>query len=154
MNTADLIAIIGGAGAIVPLVVALIQRTHWSSKAKGTCAIAVSIVGGLAAYVKLNGLPDWSNTGAVVGFVLGVGFAGQVAYKAFWKPTTITDALERLGSKDPGPGAMGINIGQVPTADDMIHATELDTTEAVPSDGEEDDPDFTYEGDGTVPAAA
>lgn len=87
----SLLAVIG---ALLPLVIALVNQAHWPAQAKGLVALAACVVAAtVTEYVQGHvNLTDW-RTAVVV--VTG---AALVSYRALWKSSGIADWLERLTS--------------------------------------------------------
>jgi hypothetical protein len=84
-------------GALLPAVVAAINRVNWPPWLKGVVAIATSIVaGGVTAYLtgQLTGA-TWVHAGVVVAG------AALATYRWWWHPTGIAPAIER--TVNPGP---------------------------------------------------
>jgi hypothetical protein len=80
-------------GALLPGVVAWVNRAEWTAEAKGIVAAAASLlVGAASAFVagQFNGAD-------ITRSVLIVFFLSQAAYKLYWKPTHLADHLERAG---------------------------------------------------------
>lgn len=79
------------AGFVVPPVVAIINRRAWSSEVKGFVAFLVCVVVA-AAWCWYEQEVDWHN----LRVVLPVVFASAiVTYHQWYKPSGITDAIEK-----------------------------------------------------------
>lgn len=77
--------------SVVPALVAMVNRRGWSSEAKAVVAAIISVAVG-AGTVFVAGEADRRDN---LRSVLIVFFLGQIAYAQFWKPSRITDAIER-----------------------------------------------------------
>ncbi|HEX8008216.1 MAG TPA: hypothetical protein VF482_17515 [Trebonia sp.] len=92
---AALVQALGGAaaiGTVMPLLVAVVIRSHWPSEIKATIAVAASLVAGtVSAYLagQLTGLP-WAAS-VVVALV-----ASQQTYSRWWHATGIAQWVERV----------------------------------------------------------
>jgi uncharacterized membrane-anchored protein len=78
-------------GSLLPMLVAVVNRSHWAPSVKGLVVVASSIVAGLVtAWLngQLTGL-RWTESALIIAG------AAVVAYKHFWQPTGIAPAIER-----------------------------------------------------------
>lgn len=78
-------------GSLLPMLVAVVNRSHWAPAVKGLVVVASSIVaGGVTAWINgsLTGL-RWTESALIV--------AGSAvaAYKLWWQPTGIGPAIEK-----------------------------------------------------------
>lgn len=79
---------------------ALLQKAWWSPKVKWALSWVWAIVGGVASYVVINGIPtDPNDAAAIFAFVVGAYTSIRVAYEALKRP--VLDKIE----KDAGVGA-------------------------------------------------
>jgi hypothetical protein len=79
-------------GALLPPLIAFIQRPGWSDRVRSVITVVVCvIVGAVATYLEGDGL-QWD--GDLIGASLRVLLAAQATYIAFWKPTRIAPAIE------------------------------------------------------------
>lgn len=78
-------------GSLLPLLVAVVNRSHWAPWAKG----AVVIVSSLAAGVVTSWLTGELTGKTLAESALIVAGSAVAAYKLFWQPTGIAPALER-----------------------------------------------------------
>lgn len=86
----DTTALLAGAGALAPILVAAITRAGWSATAKRWIAISVSAT--LTGLVwALTRYPE--SVSGILGELGGVIAAAQVAYTAL-KPTSLLDWIE------------------------------------------------------------
>lgn len=88
-------------GALLPLVIALLNQAHWPSPVKGLVALAACVVAATvteAAQGHLN-LSDWP------GAVVLVGAAALGTYRVLWKPSDIADLVEGLTTFSRKPSA-------------------------------------------------
>lgn len=87
MNLAGLtqidVAVYGGIGSLLPVLVALINRPHFPSWAKQLIMIVLAVAAGVVTYGFKNGW-DFSSTAGIVTALLGVWAATQAAYLVFW----------------------------------------------------------------------
>jgi hypothetical protein len=84
-------------GAIVPVLVAVVNQPGWNATVRRIVAVGVSLVIGLGTVVA-QGLADFSPAGALVTIAAVVG-AAQAAYALIWKPSGTTDSVERATSR-------------------------------------------------------
>lgn len=84
-------------GTLMPVLIAFVNRTTWSSGTKATVALVSSAVAGIAT-AWLNGELAGRD---VIAAVLVAATATTVAYHAWWKPTGIAPALEEATSPTP-----------------------------------------------------
>lgn len=82
-------------GAMLPPIVAVIQQPKWSAGARAIVTVLLCLIAGTAtAYFEGTNVlrfgPEW---GAAC---LRVLVAAQATYVAFWKPTGIAPAIERV----------------------------------------------------------
>jgi len=99
MSDLDMWALI--VGALLPAVVAAVNRVNWPSWLKGVVAIAVSIVaGGVTALLtgQLTGV-TWVHAALIVAG------AALASYRLWWHPTGIALAIERTVNPGPPPPA-------------------------------------------------
>ena len=86
----DTAALLAGAGALAPILVAVITRAGWSATAKRWAAISVSAT--LTGLVwALTRYPE--SVSAILGELGGVIAAAQITYAAL-KPTGLIDLIE------------------------------------------------------------
>ena len=84
-------------GSLLPMLVAVLNRSHWAPAVKGLVVVLSSVAAG-AVTAWLNGSFTglrWTESAFVVAT------AAVVAYRTFWKPTGIAPAIERATT----PGA-------------------------------------------------
>jgi VIT1/CCC1 family predicted Fe2+/Mn2+ transporter len=77
-------------GLVMPLVVSLVNQTHWKSQIKGLVAILVSLV---AAFLTSWIAGDLNGKSFATSFLIVLG-ATLTTYRIFWKPTGIADTVE------------------------------------------------------------
>lgn len=92
--SSSLAQISGLVGFLLPLLIAVIQREHWSQQVRtivgvAACAVAAAVTSYFEG--KLN-LQDWS-TSVLVIFTLT-----KTSYLAVWKPTGVTQKVEKKTS--------------------------------------------------------
>ena len=86
----DITALLAGAGALAPILVAAITRAGWSATAKRWVAVAVSAM--LTGLVwALTRYPE--SVSAILGEMGGVIAAAQITYAAL-EPTGLIDLIE------------------------------------------------------------
>jgi len=81
-------------GTVMPLLVALVVRSHWAGWLKAAVAVAASLLAGtLGAWAagQLAGLP-WALA------VIAALAASQAAYRSWWHATGIAQCLEQISS--------------------------------------------------------
>jgi hypothetical protein len=79
-------------GALLPPLIAFIQRPGWSNRARAIVTVVVCVaVGFVGTYLEGDGL-QWD--GDLVGACLRVLLAAQATYIAFWKPTQVAPKIE------------------------------------------------------------
>lgn len=97
----ELVASIVAAGALVPLLVSLVIQSHWRKRWRTLAMLAVTLLSGAATYFvdhKLTGA-DLHDPSKVVTVVVGVLLASAAAYRVLWKPSGVTDGIEKATSK-------------------------------------------------------
>lgn len=112
-DTASWAALIG---AMLPLLIAVVNRPQWTAQMKQIIGIAVAAIGGIGT-VLASGNFDAQNWLVTLVAVIG---ASQAAYALIWKPTKVAPKIEQATSAKPGEeGAvstdllLGIVIGAV-----------------------------------------
>lgn len=84
MNSIDVLL-----GALMPLVVAVVNQSHWSPRRRGLVAVVLCVLAAsVASLIRGDNWGDWRTTAVVV-----VGSA-LVSYRVWWQPTTIAPAIE------------------------------------------------------------
>lgn len=77
-------------GILLPLVIAVINRTAWTAPQKACAALLICVVAaGVEVWVK--GQWNAQNLGTTA---VAIFFVVVTTYKGFWKPTGITDSIE------------------------------------------------------------
>jgi VIT1/CCC1 family predicted Fe2+/Mn2+ transporter len=84
-------------GTLLPLLVAFVNRSTWSSGAKAVVAVISSAIAGTVT-AWLNGELSGRD---VVTAILIVATATVASYHGLWKPTTIAPAIEEATSPEP-----------------------------------------------------
>jgi hypothetical protein len=85
-------------GFVMPLLIAVVQRSTWTQTVRALVMAVSSIVaGGLTAYFAgdLNGV-DVTTT------ILLIGVTAIASYKGFWSPTGVAPKIEAATSPKPG----------------------------------------------------
>lgn len=78
-------------GLLMPGLVALVNQSHWSPRARGVVAVIVSVAGAAVVEWVRSGpfdLTDWRDTAVVIVF------AAITFYKVWWKPSGIGPMVE------------------------------------------------------------
>jgi hypothetical protein len=88
-------------GIVMPLVVSVVNQTHWKSQIKGLVAILVSLV---AAFLTSWIAGDLNGKSFATSFLIVLG-ATLTTYRVFWKPTGIADSVERATTVHKAPAA-------------------------------------------------
>ena len=79
-------------GAVLPVVVALVQQPRWPSWFRAVVGVASSIIaGGVTTYIVSEGRL-WEQ--GMLHAILLVGVASWSSYQSFWKPTTVAPVIE------------------------------------------------------------
>lgn len=136
MNLAGLsqidIAVYGGIGSLLPVLVALINRPHFPAWVKQLIMIGLAVVAGVITYGLKNGWDFTSSTGLVTA-LLGVWAATQAAYLLFWgkalaptieanvnggqQPQDVApDASDAIDENGPDDGEAGSEASGTPAA--------------------------------------
>lgn len=99
MNAISLWAMV--LGVITPFIVAFVSRPTWTPSQKRYLSVAVAaIVGAINLLVQgLLGDFSWDFNSVVSNIVLVLG-ASQAAYSLLWKPTGVSDSVEKATSPD------------------------------------------------------
>ena len=90
-------------GAVLPFLIAVVNRPKWSGTVRQIVAVAISLAVGLVTVV-VQGAADFTLQGALVTLAAVVG-AAQATYALVWKPSKIAPVLERVTT----PGPEGLN---------------------------------------------
>ena len=88
-------------GIVMPLVVSLINQTHWRPQIKGLVAVLVSLVASLLTS-WISG--DLTGKSFATSFIIVLG-ATITTYRVFWKPTGIADSIEKATTVHKTPAA-------------------------------------------------
>lgn len=87
-------------GALAPLVVAVLNRTSWSTELKQIVAIGAAIALALIALAVTGGFTGVTDVGALILLVVGT---SQAAYALVWKPMGVAPAIEAKTSPEVTP---------------------------------------------------
>jgi len=132
----QLAELIGG-GAVLPLVVSLVTKSHWSAKVKQAVLIGFSALVAVLAYLGANGWQFTSATDVLAAFLV-VFAAAQTAYHAVWKQSGITKSVSKLTDSKakqpvPAPAADGaVTASDVAHDDSDIAPVVAEDTDAEP----------------------
>lgn len=86
-------------GTVAPLVIAVAQRPGWSNTARvAISVIFCTVAGAVTAVLDGTITPGPLTFSSVLHGSVAVIAAAQVTYRAFWKPTGVTDSIERATS--------------------------------------------------------
>lgn len=97
MFEAELVATILSVGALLPLLIAVVNQPHWSARTRTILSVLVSGIGGLVTYVSQEGL-NFDSASAVIAVVVGVILASASTYQTIWKPVGIARKIENSTS--------------------------------------------------------
>jgi hypothetical protein len=87
-------------GFFAPPVISIIQQSKWSARTQSLVALAFYVaVAAVGAYLAGN-----FDAGNLVRSALLVFLMGSAAYKAVWKPTGVSPAIEAATSPKPADG--------------------------------------------------
>lgn len=132
---AQLSTLISG-GALLPLLISLLTRSHWDVKIKQAILIGFSAIGAILAYLATHG---WSFThspqDALAAFLV-VFAAGQAAYHTVWKQSGLSDAVSNLtdgGSSDDGTAVAIDPPTNLPTVTPVPTAPVATPAQAAPA---------------------
>lgn len=100
MVTTEFVAIVLAVGGLLPILTAVVNQPHWSTRARTIMSVLVSVLAGLVAYVAEFGFVVDSPS-SIVATVVGVVLAAATAYKTLWQPTGVAPAIEAATSKTP-----------------------------------------------------
>lgn len=86
-------------GALLPPVIAIIQRPGWSNAARSIVTVLIcAVVGGLTAFVEGDLKISELTFGSIVGAAGVILIAAQTTHRNFWKPTGVSGAVEQATS--------------------------------------------------------
>jgi hypothetical protein len=102
MTIEQTVALILAIGTLLPLVTAIVQQKHWSSRTRTIIGVGMSILAGLVAWVSTHGL-EVSDLPGILATVLGVTIAALAAYEGVWKPSGLANVIEVATSPAPVP---------------------------------------------------
>jgi hypothetical protein len=88
-------------GFLMPLLVALVNQSHWSKPLRAIVSFAICIVVAIAD-VLIQG--NWNGHALTRTLVL-VAFVAYTSYQLFWKPSAIAPAIEAATSSH-GPAVV------------------------------------------------
>lgn len=143
----------GIAGAVLPLVVSIINRPHFPAWAKQLIMVAAAVVVGVLTYGAKNTW-DFTDVPHVLAAVAGVAAATQIAYHGLWKkgvapkiegglnagPAAPQHAATAQTLPGTGAGDSGPVEGDVaPLGDDVIDEPDPTADEVDPDPVEGDD---------------
>jgi len=129
MTIEQTVALILAIGTLLPLVTAIVQQKHWSTRTRTIIGVGMSILAGLVAWVSIHGL-NVADLPGILSTVLGVTIAALAAYEGVWKPTGLANAIEVATSPTVPPVA---NVPVVAPA--SVTANADGSVPSVPADG-------------------
>lgn len=91
----QVVGIILAVGALLPLLISVVQQPRWSDRTRTILAVVIAALAGLVTYVTEHGL-DFHDQTALVTTVVGVILASATAYKTLWKPVGLAPAIEKF----------------------------------------------------------
>lgn len=97
-STLELIGTGSAVGGLMPLLTAVVQRPHWSVRAKKVVAAVMALVAGVVTVAAAGGLDQFQHgipTLSAIGAVLAV---SQSAHDLIWKPSGVAPAIESVTS--------------------------------------------------------
>lgn len=104
MNSTNAIDVL--IGALMPLIIALLNQCHWSVKLRSLVAVVVCIIAAAITEVIRNGdsfnLSHWRETAIIIAG------AALISYQTWWRPSTWAPSLEAattLSNGGPAPSA-------------------------------------------------
>lgn len=100
MTLEQIVALILGIGTLLPLLTAVVQQKHWSSRTRSIIGVVMSVLAGLVAWVSTHGL-NVSDLPGLIATVVGIALASIAAYNGIWKPTGVANAIEVATSPTP-----------------------------------------------------
>lgn len=125
-------------GSLLPLVIAFIQREHWSSQIRSLVAFAAVFVAGLGT-AYFDG--DFTTKG-VVGAILIVFTTARTTYAALWQPTGVAQKIESATTATPKVAASnnvsadrGTFKSEIESAASHMHIGVGRTSDPVVGDG-------------------
>lgn len=94
MTTLHSVAVGSGVGAVLPLLIAVVQQPFWSARVKRIVAVVVAGIAGVATVASTGGIDQFTQGVPALGTIVAVLAASQAAHDLVWKPSTLTDAIE------------------------------------------------------------
>lgn len=88
-------------GFLMPLIVAMVNQSHWPTRFKAIVGLAVCVAAA-AVQMGLKGQLDASN---LLSASLALAALSITFFKGFWRPTGIAGALESATNLTPTPDA-------------------------------------------------
>ncbi|MEU8540919.1 hypothetical protein AB0C52_13180 [Streptomyces sp. NPDC048717] len=82
-------------GALLPLLTAIVQRPHWSPRAKKIVAVAVAVAAGVVTVAATGGWQQFQHGSLTLATVIAVLTVSQSTYDLLWKPSQIAPVIER-----------------------------------------------------------
>lgn len=82
-------------GAVLPLIIAVINRAAWSAAGKSVVAFVVCFIAAAASSLIVDGVDVREPGFDLITYFATVYGSAMVAYSRFWKPTTVAPSIER-----------------------------------------------------------
>ncbi|MFG2986268.1 hypothetical protein ACGFYQ_34290 [Streptomyces sp. NPDC048258] len=96
MTTLESVTVGAEVGAILPLLIAVVQRPHWSVKAKKTVASVSALLVGLVTVATAGGWEQFQHGKLTLATIIAVLAASQTSYDLLWKPSTLAPVIEAV----------------------------------------------------------
>jgi hypothetical protein len=101
MTTLETLAAGSGVGAVLPLLIAVVQQPFWSARVKRIVAVVVAGIAGVVTVASTGGLDQFTHGIPTLGTIGAVLAASQAAHDLVWKPSTLTDVIESKTALSP-----------------------------------------------------
>lgn len=99
----ELVASILAVGALIPLLISIVNQPRWSTQTRTVMSVGVAALAGLVTFVADNGL-DFSSPSRLITTVVGVILAATTSYSTIWKPSGVAPSIEHATSKSDSTG--------------------------------------------------
>lgn len=110
-------------GALMPPLIAVVQRSNWPKGARVAVAVVTSILVGLATTYAAGQLADVEMTVSSVLMVVSLVIAAsQTAFNSLWKPAGVVQLVERVTT--PGHIRETVEADGCPAADPKADEVE------------------------------
>lgn len=85
-------------GAVLPLLIAVVQRPNWSTRSKQIVAVVASLIAGVITVAAADGWAQFQQGKLTTATIVGVLLAAQTSYDVLWKPTKLAPVIEAATS--------------------------------------------------------